>query len=411
MSTCTFIRQDTTTTPGKQRNRATIRYANTFVSLILSIFLARACFQSGTPGARCERMSLTLWTWENDTWLIPSFFADGRWAKCRCYSQEEGSIPALCFLCRTQKCSHSHNFFCSRSCVFKYLCQAVASISRLFCLFSSIVAECKSEDISVLLPCCFLFKGFYSKPMLLLESSCLLQLKTNVSLFNFFFILERGHVWYLRVLTTFLRPKHDETNSVSHWLDSKHQRYVSSVQNWSNHVSSNKPLSVGPRCEHVESVRFVQKSAWFSPAHLKSIHLRLGGTVLCNCIRWRPLPDMILCVCAYSAACVANNKAAVTVLLLTLPVFNVTKHLIQHEVKYTFQHCQFLTWRYNLSVCLFFFLLSSYRRSAPTLSVSCSPTTAPTSWPVVPVPSSQCVPSLTWGTEERWAKDEIAARS
>lgn len=49
-----------TTTPGKQQNRATILYANIFVSLILSIFLARACFQSSTPGARCERMSLTL---------------------------------------------------------------------------------------------------------------------------------------------------------------------------------------------------------------------------------------------------------------------------------------------------------------------------------------------------------------
>lgn len=134
--------------------------------------------------------------------------------------------------------------------------------------------------------------------MLLLESSCLLHKTFHYSIF--FSILERRRVWYLRVLTTFLRPKHDETNSVSHWLDSKHQRYVSSVQNWSNHVSSNKPLSVGLRCEHVESVRFVKKSAWFSRAHLKSIHLRLGGTVLCNCIRWRPLPDMTLCVLQYS---------------------------------------------------------------------------------------------------------------
>lgn len=264
---------------------------------------------------------------------------------------------------------------------------------------------------SVLFPCCFLFKGFYLKPILLLESSRLPH-KTNVSLFNisfFFFILERRRAWYLRVLTTFLRPKHDETNSASRWLDSKHQRYVSSVQNWSNHVSSNKPLLVGPRREHVESVRFVKKSARSSPAHLKSIHLRLeGGAVLCNCIRWRPLPDITLCVHAYSTACVANNKATVTVLLLTLPVFNDRN--VNHETPDTARSKVYLSassiFNTKVSFVFFLFLLSSCRRSAPTLSVSCSPTTAPTSWPVVPVPSSQCVPSLTWGTGERWAKNK-----
>lgn len=93
---------------------------------------------------------------------------------------------------QTSQCSHPHNFFCSRSCVFKYLCQAAASISCLFCLFCSIIAEYQSENISVLFPCYFLFKGFYLKPMLSLESSCLPQLKTNVSLFNFFLFWSAG---------------------------------------------------------------------------------------------------------------------------------------------------------------------------------------------------------------------------
>lgn len=50
--------------------------------------------------------------------------------------------------------------------------------------------------------------------------------------------------------------------------------------------------------------------------------------------------------------------------------------------------------------------LSTYRRSAPTLSVSCNPTTAPTCWCAAPGPSSQCAPLSTSATEERWADNE-----
>lgn len=49
----------------------------------------------------------------------------------------------------------------------------------------------------------------------------------------------------------------------------------------------------------------------------------------------------------------------------------------------------------------------SSRRSVPTLSVSCSPTTAPTCWPAAPVPSSRCAPTSTWGTGERWVDNKM----
>lgn len=49
----------------------------------------------------------------------------------------------------------------------------------------------------------------------------------------------------------------------------------------------------------------------------------------------------------------------------------------------------------------------SSRRSVPTLSVSCSPTTAPTCWPAAPVPSNRCAPTSTWGTGERWVDNKM----
>lgn len=88
----------------------------------------------------------------------------------------------------TSQCSHPHNFFCSRSCVFKYLCQASAGISCLFW------AEHKGENISSFISMLLSFL----KPFIWSQCYCwnlhvyCKKNPPNVSLFNFFSFWSAG---------------------------------------------------------------------------------------------------------------------------------------------------------------------------------------------------------------------------
>lgn len=140
---------------------------------------------------------------------------------------------------------------------------------------------------------------------------------------------------------------------------------------------------VGAAREHVGPVKFVKKPAWFLQKSLQLgcvIGLVSGSLLLCFfCVRankpwlqtteqpWRPRPAQSL--------------------QRSPRDLSVTKRLTGPDALF---HADPVSLSRPLS-----------RRSAPTSSASCSPSTAPTCWPAAPAPSSPCAPSSTWDTGER----------